>query len=1119
MTHNAKASEIQSLGKVRVEMDVKDAVNLYREVLYRYSRGFFMEELLGGIADALEADTSILFLLKESSRRLESCLLWGLDEPEREQALKASIPYDDLATFAETSLTTLDAEYLRQWGLEFLLWRGEGVSMLMPIRFGSAIHAALIINLRGAKMAPSCPPIRIAAVQAILEIIIEFFFSEKMEISEMGKERREAKLMELDLLSNYLMHNTDYLQATSLSLDLLIKLFGMDGGTVHYIEEGESSDFYQLIASREWSGMMDIVEHLFENNLIGLLKFIRGSDNGNLCLDAKSITKYFPGVNPYLHAHNIKSFLLTPLFKEEKLVGVLSLFGKSYAALDEKDIELLVQLTDRLGNLFAEMKRGERVENSDREGWKLLCLVENLGRLFKETDDLESFLSSSLQMIAGFLDARMAFLYFNHYQHGYEKFCWHGDALWGDETAPPLSSSFRRILASTSQITLVKTESSIMDELPGAHISKLENLVALLVPARDKKSLLVMGLYLPRDQRIQKEFMESLSPLATLIFGMLQARKDNEENLAHLRPMDLFQSLQMELSACEDERGIIAITTNRGREMLNCEAVGMLIMEEGGGFQGHVETGDGVGKADLLLVANQFIAEAMDKSVTLQLGAGDEEVALENKETVTSALVVPLTGRRERLGALIFQKRKAPFTFTNFQKKLAECIAARVAIALEVMRETKRIKAHSAEDGKLLEISKLLQSFKKMEDLGAGLQLKLRALADVDFLYIWISLGDKPQSWAWRNAELYGLNDLDELFKPDSPLSNALTRGEMITCEDFPDLTYKLKDKVPFARELRLCYAFPLKEKDKFLGALLVGKSNFSPFSPEEINLLKKLAAFLAPIVTNLCEHESMEREYLQLKEGHRELEETLQAKTDLLNIASHEVRHPLTLITGFSEVLRDYYESMSEQERKDVAEKLIRAGDRLRRSVVNMMEVSQLESGKLSIHLEEVNLSNLLQCLTEELKVRSSDIFINGDVRDDAEKIIADRDKLEVILFNLVDNAAKYSPAGSTVNISARRSNGEAILTISDQGRGIREDQLDSIFQPFNKGEGEERGSIKGMGLGLYIVRKLVEAHGGRITVHSKLGEGTIFSIFLPQPPGNQQNEISSLASYLKEA
>jgi len=216
-----------------------------------------------------------------------------------------------------------------------------------------------------------------------------------------------------------------------------------------------------------------------------------------------------------------------------------------------------------------------------------------------------------------------------------------------------------------------------------------------------------------------------------------------------------------------------------------------------------------------------------------------------------------------------------------------------------------------------------------------------------------------------------------------------------------------------------------------------VGNSRGGAFSEREVNLIERAAGLVDSSITAPLRHDALQGRVRLLEEMCRAEEEKVQSKTDLINMASHEIRHPLTLIMGFSEVLRDYGDTLNASENRDVVDKLSKAADRLRRSVVNMMEVSRLESGKLALETEEIDLNALLGSLVEELKARSVDHTIAMEIEEGAETVYADSDKLEIILFNLMDNAAKYSPPGGRIEIFARRISREVLIGVRDYGQG----------------------------------------------------------------------------------
>ena len=202
----------------------------------------------------------------------------------------------------------------------------------------------------------------------------------------------------------------------------------------------------------------------------------------------------------------------------------------------------------------------------------------------------------------------------------------------------------------------------------------------------------------------------------------------------------------------------------------------------------------------------------------------------------------------------------------------------------------------------------------------------------------------------------------------------------------------------------------------------------------------------------------------------------------------------------GFAEVMRDYYDSMPVSERNRVVDRLLRSVDRLRRSVINMLELSQLEAGRFAIQADFFDISALLNDLVEEFKPRSIPCKLEVQANGGIGPIFADRDKIEIVLFNLIDNAIKFSRPGSHISVSCRREADQVILEVSDEGRGISADFVEAVFEPFERGEEAQRLTAQGMGLGLYIVKKLVEAHGGEVQLRTTPGEGSTFAIIIPQ-------------------
>lgn len=231
-------------------------------------------------------------------------------------------------------------------------------------------------------------------------------------------------------------------------------------------------------------------------------------------------------------------------------------------------------------------------------------------------------------------------------------------------------------------------------------------------------------------------------------------------------------------------------------------------------------------------------------------------------------------------------------------------------------------------------------------------------------------------------------------------------------------------------------------------------------------------------------------------------LKELDEIKTDLISFVSHELKTPLTAIKGFASTLLRMPD-LEEERRREFLQLIDVEADRLARLALDLLDISRIESGRpLEVHLEEVDLGEIVDRVIESQRMFAKGHEFEVEIKPGAERIVADPDKLEQILVNLVNNAIKYSPKGGRVRVAAERRGREVWISVSDQGIGIRPEELPHLFQRYRRLR-DGRGRVKGTGIGLYLVRHLVEAHGGRIWVESEYGKGSTFTFALPQPEG----------------
>ena len=229
-----------------------------------------------------------------------------------------------------------------------------------------------------------------------------------------------------------------------------------------------------------------------------------------------------------------------------------------------------------------------------------------------------------------------------------------------------------------------------------------------------------------------------------------------------------------------------------------------------------------------------------------------------------------------------------------------------------------------------------------------------------------------------------------------------------------------------------------------------------------------------------------------------------LRARDELLSVASHELRTPITAIKGFAQLLRRDVGRAAElapRAPRHLAA-LLSQIDRLARLVDELLDVSRIETGRLEVHRERCDLAALLHEVTERLaaEVARKEQHIVLDLPPQPLQGEWDPGLLDQVVTNLLDNAIRFSAPGGTIRLRLTDEGAQARLGIADEGIGIPPDQVATIFEPFTHAANARRQHLDGFGLGLYIVRRIVERHAGQIWAESIEGRGSTFWVLLPR-------------------
>jgi len=225
---------------------------------------------------------------------------------------------------------------------------------------------------------------------------------------------------------------------------------------------------------------------------------------------------------------------------------------------------------------------------------------------------------------------------------------------------------------------------------------------------------------------------------------------------------------------------------------------------------------------------------------------------------------------------------------------------------------------------------------------------------------------------------------------------------------------------------------------------------------------------------------------------------EAEQLKDDFLSLVSHELRTPLTTIHGGVRTLLRHYRQLDPATFESLLSDVADESERLTRLVSNMLDLSRIRAGRLRLETEPFLLEPVIRRAAEAAAPKLAGRSLTLAIADDLPPVEGDADRIEQVLRNLLENAGKYVPAGGHVAISARAAPPVVVVTVADDGPGIPTDQLARIFERFHRVERPDR-QTSGAGLGLYLSRHLIEAHGGKLWVESQPGQGSQFSFSLP--------------------
>lgn len=326
------------------------------------------------------------------------------------------------------------------------------------------------------------------------------------------------------------------------------------------------------------------------------------------------------------------------------------------------------------------------------------------------------------------------------------------------------------------------------------------------------------------------------------------------------------------------------------------------------------------------------------------------------------------------------------------------------------------------------------------------------------------------------------------------------TAKQALTTSQVMILKEQIGDAAEDRTHLRYSLGLPLQWGIDSMGALVFVRYGGPSFKPDQIRLSEFIAVHVAQLLG---------RKYLAERVGILEAERRLdRLQEDFIATISHELLTPLGFIKGYATTLMREDAIWDETTRHEFLTIIDEEADRLKELIENFMDSSRLQAGTLRLSFQPVKIDTFLKDMQQRAAVRGDDFKIVLDLNSPGLQLQADATRLAQVFDNLISNAMKYAPS-CPVEITQTADEDYAYISVTDQGIGIPPEYIDRIFERFFRVPSDNM-SVRGTGLGLFISRRIIEAHHGEITVQSVLGEGTTFNIKLPLKQSTTENSIS---------
>ena len=442
---------------------------------------------------------------------------------------------------------------------------------------------------------------------------------------------------------------------------------------------------------------------------------------------------------------------------------------------------------------------------------------------------------------------------------------------------------------------------------------------------------------------------------------------------------------------------------------------------------------------------------------------------------------------------------KQPHTFSQDELLLLNLLAEQAAVAVrnaELFAESqRRLQDMSA----LVDMAKQVTGNLKLQDVLQTTVQILRGLmkARASTITMLTESGDELVVKAAAGVDAEYMNARMRLT--DTISGQVVQTSERLYIRD----TYSDPAFLFFDERVRSLLVVPLIVRDEAIGTLTIDSDRPNAFSESDMQLMTIAAAQVGVALQNARLFEKLEARAEELALAYEEIKESDRLKDELVQNVSHELRTPLTFVKGYVDLLMDGESGLLTAEQQEYLQIVSDKTDEITRIIEDIVTLQRIDRGNLS--LKPVSLAELLQTAVNNhsLVAAGKGLSIVASIPEGQTGVVTiDKSRINQVLDNLIGNAMKFSPDGGVITVAMQERENEVQVTVSDEGIGIPEEKRDRIFERFYQIDGSARRRFGGTGIGLAIVKRIIDAHNGKIWVKSQVNEGSAFVFTLPKAP-----------------